>query len=167
MAVEDKYVNANVVAEKKPIASLFNGGEVVCLVAKASIAAADDDGSIYRLGRVNASMIPIRIDITNDAITAGTDYDLGLYQALNDSGAGAVLDADILADGVDMSSARAEGSGVTGLSGITLANSDEQLYTHAGETESDHAAEYDIALTANTVGSAAGDIIVKMYFVQG
>lgn len=167
MAVEDKYVNANVAAGKKAIPALINGDEGKEAIAIVSVAAADDDGSIFRIFRVNAKMIVKDIIITNSAITAGTDYDVGVYDTLDGPNAGSVKDKESLGAAVDVSSAVAEGSGVTGLNAVALADMDNQLYLHAGDTETDHPGEYDIALTANTVGSAAGTIVVKATFVQG
>ena len=167
MAVENKYVNADVVAGKKPIASLFSAGEEVILVATVAVAAADDDGSVYRIGRINANMIPVEVTITNTAITGGTDWELGIYERLDGPLAGAVKDLDALLGTTSMASARAEGSGVSGLSAVSVANSQQRLFELAGDTENDHSGEYDIALTANTVGTAAGTIAVKARFVQG
>lgn len=167
MAVENKYVNTDVVAGKKPIASLFSGGEELVMVGIASIAAADDDGSVYRLFRVNANLIPVEITITNSAVTGGTDYELGIYERLDGPLAGAVKDLDALLGTTSMASARAEGSGVSGLSAVSVANSQQRLFELAGDSENDHSGEYDIALTANTAGTAAGTIVVKARFVQG
>lgn len=167
MAVENKYVNTDVAASKKPIASLFSGGEEIIVVGLASIAAPDDDGSVYRLFRVNANLIPVEIVVTNTAITGGTDYELGIYERLDGPLAGAVKDLDVLLGTTSMASARAEGAGISGLSAVTVANSQQRLFELAGDNENDHSGEYDIALTANTVGTAAGTIVVKARFVQG
>ena len=96
--------------------------------------------------------------IHNDAITAGTDYDLGLYK----TNGGAVVDKDILADGISMATARgiatANNAGMTTIALETLAT----LGTLSAQTDVD--AAYDIAFTANTVGSADGDIRVTATF---
>lgn len=167
MAVENKYTNADVVAGRKPIASLFSGGEDLVVVGIATIAAADDDASVYRLFRVNANMIPVEITITNTAVTGGTDYELGIYERLDGPLAGVAKDIDALLGTTSMASARAEGAGVSGLSAVSVANAQQRLFELAGDSENDHSGEYDIALTANTVGTAAGTITVKARFVQG
>lgn len=167
MAVENKYINTRVVAGNKAIPATFNSDEGRVSVATFEVAAADDDGSIYRVLRVSADMIPVTITATNDAITLGTDYDFGIYDALDGPNKGTIKDADALADGVDMSSARAEGSGITLLSAPDLADAQKPLYLLAGDTAADHPGEYDLALTANTVGTAAGTITIKATFVQG
>ena len=168
MAVEDKYVNADVAADKKANPAFDgNGSETFTSTAIVSIAAADDDGSVYRIfSSVNSDYIPTSITITNSAITAGTDYDLGLYLP----NLGDVVDADVLADGVDVSSGVVEGAGVTGLDAVALADTQKKLYELAAQTVGPNGTKsptFDIALTANTVGSAAGTIVVKATFVQG
>lgn len=167
MAVENRYVNADVIADKKAIPALVNGDEGRFAVTTFEVAAADDDGSVYRLFRVSSSMIPYRVTITNDAITGGTDYELGLYHTLDGPSAGAVIDLDVFLGTTSMASARAEGSGVSGLSAVDQANATQRLFELAGATGPTSPAEYDIALTANTVGTAAGTITVKAEFVQG
>lgn len=167
MAVENKYVNADVVASKKSIPAFQNGAEVVQTVSIISVAAADDDGSVYRIARVNAKMVPVEIIVTNSAVTGGTDYEIGIYNTLDGPLSGAVKDLDVLLGTTSMASARAEGSGISGLSAVAVANSQQRLFELAGDTESDHPSEYDIAVTANTVGTVAGTIVVKARFVQG
>ena len=75
---------------------------------------------------------------------------------------GAVVDADILADGISMASARGiatlNNAGMTTVALETIAD----LATLGAETDPD--AAYDIAFTANTAGSAAGDIRVTATF---
>lgn len=167
MAVEDKYVNADKAAGKKAVPALLNGDEGKQAVTTFEVAVADDNGSIFRVFRVNATMIPIAITVTNDTITAGTDYDVGIYDVLDGPTGGSAKDADGLGATLDLSSAHAEGAGLTGLGAIDLANADQPLWFHAGDTETDHPGEYDIALTGVAVGSAAGTITVKATFVQG
>ena len=166
MAVENRYVNQNIIDGKKAVPAYINGDEQRVAVATFEVAAADDDGSIYRIFRVNSKMIPVSITVTNDAITGGTDYDIGIYNALNGPLSGAVKDADALADGLDLSSARAEGSGISGLSAVAVDAAQNQLFLLAGDSENDQPGEYDIAITANTVGTAAGTVTVKATFVQ-
>lgn len=167
MAVENRYVNTNVIADRKALPAFVNSDEGRFSVTTFEVAAADDDCSIYRLFRVNSNMIPYRITITNDAITGGTDYELGIYNTLDGPQAGSVKDLDALLGTTSMASARAEGSGISGLSAVAVENATQRLYELAGDTASDHPSEYDIALTANTVGTAAGTITVKAEFVQG
>lgn len=159
MAVEDKYVDADIVAGKLASAlgagsAKLTGGQVLCQVA-----AADDNGSKYRLFKnLPPDLVIQSIIIQNDAITSGTDYDLGLY--IGDSGA--AKDVDVLVDGADLSSA---GTNVYLL--VDPAKAGMALWELAGDTVSTKELGYDIVLTANTVGSGAGDIAVAITFAQG
>lgn len=171
MAVENKYVNSTQESGKLISGPALGVSELFAGVAIASIAAADSDGSVYRLFKsLPGNLIPLQIIVTNDAITSGTDYDLGFYETTVEGVDGAVIDKDALADGVDMSSARAEGSGVTLLSAtatIPLASAQKKIFELCGHTLATKKQGYDLALTANTVGSAAGSIVVKALFIQG
>lgn len=170
MAVENKYVNADAAADKRVVPAFNgNGTETFTAIAIVDVAAADDDTSVYRLFRsVNSDFIPTNIAIYNSAVTGGTDYDLGLYE----TNLGAVVDADVLADGLDMSSARSKATvNNAGLTSVSLANSQQRLYELAGQVQGfgnqTKEPTFDICLTANTVGTAAGTIVVVATFVQG
>lgn len=166
MAVENKYVDADIVAEKKGLAAAVHGAKNITLIRTFEVAAADDDGSIYRLLKnVDPSLIVKDIEILNDAITGGSSYDLGLYENLDRGGA--VIDADVFAAAVDMSSARVHGAGVSGLSAVDIADAAKRIYELAGHTLNTRKVGYDIALTANTVGTVAGTITVKITLVEG
>lgn len=160
MAEENKYTDANIAAGKKASAlKTGSGTETVTILATVSVAAADDDGSVYRIfANVPSSLVPLQIEIHNTAVTAGTDYDVGLYKVKG----GAAVDADILADGISMASARTidtnNNAGMTTIALGTVAD----LATLSAQAEPD--AAYDIALTANTVGSADGTIRVRGVF---
>lgn len=162
MAVENKYVNADIVAGRRT-ESVFTGigAKVVALIAEVAISAADDDGSIYRLFKdIPSTYVPFAIDLESTAITGGTDYDLGLYK----TNLGAVVDKDCLMDGQTFATALtpATGSGL-GLGARGIANSLKNLGDLSGQTKPDGA--YDLCLTANTVGTAAGTVVVRAIFV--
>lgn len=161
MAVEDKYVDANVVAGKKGSAlTTGTGAETVTMVATVAVAAADDDGSVYRVfADVPSTYVPLNICIHTTAITAGTDYDLGIYKP----NGGAVVDKDILMDGQTMATAITVGTwNNLGMGILGIANGLQSLGTLSAQTDVD--ASYDLALTANTVGTAAGTIRVTATF---
>lgn len=171
MAIENKYVNTQVAAGGVAKALEVNGKKVLVLNQTFEVAAADDNGSIYRVfPNINPELIPLKIEIANDAITAGTDYDLGLYQSksLTD---GAVIDKDALADGADLSSAHIIGAELSGLSAVDVANKGKSLLELAALADDtlvigNIKAGFDICLTANVVGTAAGTITVTGYFVD-
>lgn len=163
MAVENKYVDDLTAAGKKTAAAFASGAETVTLIATEEIAAADDDGSVYRLfAGVPSNYVPVEITIACDAITSGTDYDLGLYK----TNLGAVVDKDVLMDGQTLASALTRATGYQlGLSNVNIADARKTLGVLSAQTDVDPA--YDIALTANTVGSGAGTVTVLATFVKG
>lgn len=166
MAVENKYVNADIVAEKKAVAAFSQGAQDYTAIIAFEVAVADDDGSIYRLMKnIAPDMIIEKIEIFNDAITGGTDWDLGLYKNLDRGGA--VITADVFVNGVSLASARVHGAGVDGLTNVNIVDAVKRIYEHAGDTLNTRELGYDLALTANVVGAAAGTIVVKIKFVQG
>jgi hypothetical protein len=168
MAVENKYVNSDIVAEKKANSAFNEGAASVIAVAQFEVAAADDNGSVYRLFKnVNPDLIPVRIEILADAITGGTDYDLGFYETSEGGVDGPEIDKDKLLDGIDFSSGFARGSEQNGLAGVGIDEAQERIYELAGDTQATKKIGYDIAITANTVGSGAGTIAVTAWFVQG
>jgi len=168
MAVENKYVNSNTASDKLESAVFVHGDKVTIAVQTFELAAADDDGSIYRLWKnIPADLIPVQIHIASDAVTSGTDWDLGFYKPSVGGVDGAVIDKDKLADGLDLSSASTWASPKDGLENLDLAEVNERIYTLAGDTLDTKQLGYDIALTANTVGSAAVTVSVKAIFVQG
>lgn len=160
MAVEDKYVNSDLQSGNLTEAVKVGGAEPKFLMATFEVAAADDNDSVYRLFRVSPDQIPVRIDIIHDTITGASDYDLGLYEP---GAGGAAKDADVLADGLDLSS----GTSKDGMTTVDAADRLKKFYEHAGDAADAKLGAYDIALTANAVGSAAGTITVIAEFVQG
>lgn len=168
MAVEDKYVDSDTEAGKLTAAAFVHADAGSYAVAIVEVAAADDNASIYRLFKnVPADLIPAKIEIACDAITAGTDWDLGLYESSVDGVDGIVIDADKLADGLDLSSAIAFAAALDGLEALDVDEAQKTIYELGGQTLDTKKISYDIALTANVVGSAAGTITVKAWFVQG
>ena len=162
MAVEDKYVNADLAAGKLAKAALSSGAEPIVIVATEEIAVADDDGSVYRFFKsVPSNYIPVEITIACDAITNGTDFDLGLYKV-----DGAVIDKDVLMDGQTLATALTRATGhQLGLAAVNIADATKTLGELSAQTDVD--GSYDIALTANAVGSAAGTVTIIAKFVQG
>ena len=168
MAVVNKYVNSDAEADKNGVSAFIDGDKTVCMIATFETATGDDDGSVYRLFKnINHNYIPVKIEIACDAITAGVDFDLGFYKTTVGGVAGAVIDREKLASTLDLSSAIAFAAALDGLENLNIDEAQERIYTLAGDTLDDHELGYDIALTGVTVGSAAGTITVKAWFVQG
>lgn len=154
MAVIDDYVDSNLASGQKSSSKGALSPDDVRIITY-EIAAADSDGSIYRLCTVTANEVPVAIRYGNDAITAGTDWDLGLYKK---GAGGAVISKDFLVNGASLASAVTVLSS-DGMAAVDIANygkSFAELLVAASVTNAD--ADYDLAWTANTVGSAAGTL---------
>jgi len=160
MAVENKYVDSNIVSGKKSLTG-GAGTEIVAYAVTFETAAADDDGSVYRVIKgIPSNLIPYQISIVCDAITSGTDWDLGVYKV----DGGAVVDKDVLMDGQTLATALTRATGhQLGLKDVNADKVGATLATLSGQTVPDDS--YDLALTANTVGSAAGTVSVLAEFL--
>jgi hypothetical protein len=170
MAVENKYVNSRVNTGKREISSLAGLGEKPTVIRTTfEVAAADSDGSVYRIARGIPTRCRIaKIEIANDAITGGTDWDLGFYLTDDTTGVGqvpvggAVLIKDVLLNGGDLSAAHTHAAPLSGTSALDLPDFVKPIYELLGNAFQDEPASVDLALTANTVGSGAGTILVTV-----
>lgn len=137
-----------------PNNSYIEGGMLRVSVGTVEVAAANDDGSVFRFCRVPSGARIHSIRVFCDAITAGTVYDCGLYKpaALG----GAVVDADCYATDVDLSSAITQGTEIA-FEARDIAAVENRAWQDAALT-ADPFIEYDICLTGDTVGSAAGTL---------
>ena len=138
-------------------------GRVMTRFATDEVAAADNDGDVFRMLRVNAQDRILRITILCDAITSGTDYDLGVY-AIND---GDAVDADCYVTTVDLSSALTTTNLNYRWETQDVANAGYRVWQDAGVSADPGNVQYDLAFTANTVGSAAGTITLIIEYVAG
>lgn len=130
--------------------------EVIRIIGYAAPAAADDDGSTYLIAKnVPSSFRPHSITVMTTAITGGTDYELGVY----DSKTGVVVDKSLFMTGQTLASASRT---LDGLANVSLANlgARKTIAELLSLTPTTAKATYDIVLTADTVGSAAGDVVV-------
>lgn len=143
-----------------PSLSAINRGRLMEQVGYVEVAAADDDNSVYRFCRIPANARISQVLIKNDAITGGTDYNLGVYATAEDGGA--AVDDNALADALDLSSARAV---YTDLTAIAEEDGEKKLYELAG-VSADPGTDYDVCLTGITVGTAAGTIAVIVRYAQ-
>lgn len=164
MAVEDKYVETRTAAGKLAKSAYTVGAELVAIVATFEVAAADDDLSVYRLFKgVPSNYIPVEITVATDGIAGATDADIGLYKV---GIGGAVVDKDVLMDGQTLASALTRASGhQLGLQSVAIENVGKTLGELSGQTVVDPS--YDVAMTINTIGNAAGTVTVIAIFAQG
>lgn len=174
MAVENKYVNAllsattgQLLRPSEPLPAIKVGAELGVMFETFEVAAADSDGSIYRVFKgVDGNLIPLAILIASDGITGGTVYDVGLY----DTDLGTVIDADCFAANLDLSSAADFGfaTAIDGLDAVAIEDMAKRIFEHAAHTILTRRGKgYDIALTGDTVGTGAGTISVLMIYAKG
>lgn len=154
MAIENKYVNEERQSGQIQGDSLTTGGgRATPLIASEEIAAADDDGSVYRFFSVPSNAVTFPdLAISHDSITGGTDYDVGFYYPREKGGA--VISKDCLADGLTLASAAKNASA---FGKVDVANYGKPNWVIAG-LSADPGGVFDIALTGNTVGTAAGTV---------
>ena len=163
MAVENKWVNADVEDGKKGNPALVMPGQIFGFACTFEVAAADDDGSVYKLAKVGANMIPLFLWLNCDAIAGATDYEMGFYKENGDA-----ADIDVLMGSEDINAGAAIGSEVDCLQDMGVANIGKKVYELLGLTVATRSEDsYVLALTANTVGTAAGTISVRGAFIQG
>ncbi len=169
MAVENKYVDADVANGKLTAAAFITGDKDTTLIFNFEVAAADDDLSVYRIAKaIQPDLIVTEITLFNDVITSATDYDIGLYETTGEDGVdGPVIDKDFYLDGEDISGGNTRASFVNGLTNVAIENVQQRIYENAGDTLETKKLMYDIAITANTVGSIAGTLSGYIKFVQG
>lgn len=154
MAVENKYVVSNFADGSLQDSHVYGGSKIVPHVVTFEVAAADDNNSIYRLFRINSSDVILQLEISNDAITGGTDYDVGLYDITT---SGAVVDKDVFADGLNLTSA-ADKTNV--LTAPDIAELNLPVWDLVSGVTEDPNKQYDVAIHANVAGTAAGTITV-------
>jgi len=147
------------------------GANLKVATATLEVAATDDDDSIYDFVRLPAQAIPYSALIVSDAIAGATDYDLGVYTPV-EGGTPTAVDADCLADGVDINAGFAVPTELLGHTGGIPDPADygqKPLWELAGvSADPGDDVLYDICLTANTVGTAAGTITLAIvYAVMG
>jgi hypothetical protein len=147
---------------------LFGGAAIKQIMKKVTVGATDNDTSKYLIGDIPGEAKITNCAVMNTAITGGTDYDIGLF-----SEDGTVYDADAIVDGASMASAR---TSMTNLAlagaGSGIANMEKtvaELLSHvnkpvpaSGEVLAKRV--YRVGLTANTIGSTGGTVLVLITY---
>ncbi|MGE0533150.1 MAG: hypothetical protein AB7P35_17715 [Hyphomonadaceae bacterium] len=125
-----------------------------------AVASGDDNNSIYRFVRVPSNARIISIMRFNDAITGATDWNFGLYQTAANGGADA--DENLFADAVDINAGTVAGVEQRfTTSNITTCN--QRVWELLG-LSADSKRDYDICGTAIAVGSADGDVVLRVTY---
>lgn len=158
---QDRYVNETLEAGSKVLPGAGFAGSLFILQGTDEKEAADNDTSVLRLGQVPANAIPIPYlsVIGNDALSGATDIDIGVYKQKG----GVVVDADCLADGLNIASGNAAGSEARAFPAVGLDEYGQDLRTLAGD--SDNTQFFDVAITGNTFGTATGTISWTLVFL--
>lgn len=129
------------------------------LIESFEVAADDGNGDTFVVGIISGNDRPSDIRVFNDAITAGTDYDLGVYLWDAESRTlGAAVDADLFADGLNLSSATDATFALSAPDIANIGKTVHELLEAASITTNANEDQYALVWTGNTVGSAAGTI---------
>jgi len=149
-------------------------GRLRVKTATLAVAAADDDASIYRFVRVKSSDSLKSIQIMCDTITGATDYDCGLYTITS---GGAAVDADLYGDGLNFEVETPAVPHVLATAPYIEARFGDATTSNINDINnriwedlglaSNPGLEYDLCLTANTVGSGAGDLNMTLIYTSG
>lgn len=154
MAVENKYIDSDRASGYLSDAVSSGGGKVIKIVKTFEIAAADDDGSVYRIAQIGSSDVLLSATVMCDAITGGTDFEMGLYN----TNTGSVVSKGLFMTGQTLATASKV---LDGIAAVDIANRDKEIYEMLSLT-TDPKKVYDIALTGDTVGTAAGTVTVVL-----
>jgi len=167
-SIDDRLTHPQAAAE-------VTGSPVYEVVKVITIGAGDDDTSKFFIAELPAEVVLDEITLETPAITAGTAYDVGLYDT----------DGVVITGKVDCFAANLDLSNVTGLptgplgdpirqamTAVALADANKKLYEHAGHVnkalpasgETQKKAKYRIGLTADTIGSGAGTIVARVKY---
>ncbi len=134
-----------------------NAHEIVRMISPvAAVLAADDDGSTYLMFKsVPSSFRPVRATVVTDGIAGGTDYELGVYNPRT----GAVVSKGLFMTGQTLASASRT---LDGLANVSVADlgAKKSIAELLSLTPSTALPAYDIVLTADTVGTGAGNAYV-------
>lgn len=135
----------------------INGGRKRFATAQVAIDSTDDDGSVFFLLPVHSSWVITSIKVFNDAITSGTDFNLGLYNVdLTDA------DENVYADAISLATASLVGV-EQAFEARNITAMGRRVWEDAGEA-SNLGKWYLLALTGVTVGSATGDVVVDVTY---
>lgn len=141
-------------------------GRMRSILAVTDVAAADSDADTFMIAPVHSSWRIAHIWTKCDAITGGTAYDLGIY-SVTASFVTAAIDVDCYATDQTMATA------ITTLpvdlknEALDIALNAQQVWQDpTGGASADPKAFYYLAWTADTVGTAAGQIVTSTQYIQ-
>lgn len=142
----------------------YVGGNLQRSCGKAEIAAADDDGSVYRLAsRIPSNASIASLKVFNDAIAGGTDFDIGVRLCSEDAvnGVTTVSGGDnLFADAISLATASTTGTEVL-YENNSIDNIGKPIWELLSLT-TDPAVKYDIVAVSTTNGTVAGGVAVDV-----
>lgn len=122
-----------------------------------TVGTSDNATSTYRLARVFSGDLVTSLKLFNVAQTGFTSASLGLYQIA--ANGGAVLAAACYALNISLAAASTTGTELA-FAVRTLNLSQQKVFADGG-LPADTVRQYDIVLTANTIGTAGGLIMLQ------
>jgi hypothetical protein len=172
MAVINDYVDAEILAGKKANPANIMPGQIFGIAGTFEIAAADDDGSVYRIARLSSNMIPYELCVMADDAIDVTTVDVGLYLA---GAGGAVVDLDCFADAIDIDTDSVDSADLAcnAMYSLPIDDIGKKLWEitavkAAGSyTDAVHPSEFDLAITAKSNPGAAATVSFRGLFLQG
>lgn len=146
---------------------LENGRVIRAINANVAIANGDSATSTYRFGKIRSGDYVDRIRMISADIGTTTAMDVGLYDVLQHTNGGAVVDADFFASAVSLSGGAID-SDVTfeaAAAGGLYTNSEKRVWESLGLTADPHK-EYDVVGTLTGAADAAGTVTLRVYVVR-
>ena len=137
-------------------------GALKCSSATVAIASGDDDASIFPMLPVRSSWSIKHIWVYCDALTSGTDFNVGLYTT---AATPVDVDENCYADAINLSSAitTLPIDAAYEIRNITAVNN--KVWQDAG-LSADSNVWYWLTLTSVTIGSAAGDVTFVVEYTE-
>ena len=153
----------NADADPKVLTSDYiSKGTLYETVGTVEAAAADDNDSIYRMVRVPSNCRVTSILLASDAVTGSSDVNVGVWQTA--ANGGALVNENIFADAVDLSSATVFTEVILETTATDIVNVEKRLWELLALTV-DPMRDYDICLKAVAAASAAGTYAMKLKYV--
>lgn len=150
-----------------PVKAFQVGGVTpISFLGKASITSGNSIASVYRLAKLPIDAIPLSLEVFSSAnITDVNDADLGFYKDAQFGGG--VLDVNVLADAIDLSTAKPlSAAGLFGLKSLAVTDMGKTIRELLSIGRSEYQT-VDLALTINVAAGASGTIWVRGTFLYG
>jgi hypothetical protein len=148
-------------SSRVPNSPYIERGLLQSSVAKVNIAAADSNTSTYRLMRLSSSMRLHSLKLLFDAITGGTSFKLGLYDTA--ANGGAAVSSALFGNAIDLSGGNVQGQEVLNQNN-SIANMEKRIWELLG-LSADSFKDYDLVLTATTIGTSGGNVAALATYV--